>query len=456
MKSLSLSEVSKYSKGKVDENVKKIIIDSVSTDSRKLKKGSLFVALEGDNFDGHDYVNEALASGASAAMVNKETKVGLESNLPLIKVEDTLVGLQDLARSYRSSLEVTGIGVTGSNGKTSTKDILRSILNQSYSVTATEGNYNNHIGVPLTLLNIEENNEFGVWEMGMSGSGEIAALADIAKPDIGIITNIGIAHIENLGSRDNIAKEKAGLVLNLPEKGYVILNADDDYCGFIADQTSAESITVGIGCGDVRADVIKYDGFSTTYNLSVEGCNTEVYLPFPGKHMVINSLMAVAVGLREGMKMEDIKKGLNSANLSSGRLELREIEGVTFVDDTYNANPDSVIAAMECLSEMRCAGNKYVVLGFMAELGDDAERYHFDIGVKASRFGVGNILSVGDGADFIQKGAISEGVEKAIHFNDHQECALFLKEELSSGDVVLVKGSRSSAMERILTILDKS
>ncbi|MAN82464.1 MAG: UDP-N-acetylmuramoylalanyl-D-glutamyl-2, 6-diaminopimelate--D-alanyl-D-alanine ligase, partial [Verrucomicrobiales bacterium] len=165
---------------------------------------------------------------------------------------------------------------------------------------------------------------------------------------------------------------------------------------------------------------------------------------------------AVAVGLREGMKMEDIKKGLNSANLSSGRLELREIEGVTFVDDTYNANPDSVIAAMECLSEMRCVGNKYVVLGFMAELGDDAERYHFDIGVKASRFGVGNILSVGDGAEFIQKGAISEGVEKAIHFNDHQECALFLKEELSSGDVVLVKGSRSSAMERILTILDKS
>ena len=206
MKSLSLSEVSKYSKGKVDENAKKIIIDSVSTDSRKLKKGSLFVALKGDNFDGHDYVNEALASGASAAMVNKVTKVGLESNLPLIKVEDTLVGLQDLARSYRSSLEVTGIGVTGSNGKTSTKDILQSVLTQSYSVSATEGNYNNHIGVPLTLLNIEENNEFGVWEMGMSGSGEIAALADIAKPDIGIITNIGIAHIENLGSRDNIAK----------------------------------------------------------------------------------------------------------------------------------------------------------------------------------------------------------------------------------------------------------
>ena len=327
MKELSLGNVASYSNGLVGDDLSEIIISSVSTDSRNIRQGSLFVALEGDNFDGHDYVVDALAAGASAAMINDKTKRELPHGLPLIRVEDTLSGLQELARSYRSSLQVTGVGVTGSNGKTSTKDILKSVLSQSYSVSATEGNFNNHIGLPLTLLNLEEKNDYGVWEMGMSQSGEIAALADIAKPDVGVITNIGVAHIENLGSRDNIAKEKSDLALNVPENGYVVLHAGDDYCDFIADRIAAESITVGIGCGDIRGEIISNDGVSTTYNLVADGHHAEIYLPFPGEHMVVNSLLAVAVGLREGMSIDDISNGLSKANLSLGRLQRREIDG---------------------------------------------------------------------------------------------------------------------------------
>ena len=456
MKELSLGDIGSYSNGLVDDDLSEIIISSVSTDSRNIRQGSLFVALKGDNFDGHDYVVDALAAGASAAMINDKTKHELPHGLPLVRVEDTLSGLQELARSYRSSLQVTGVGVTGSNGKTSTKDILKSVLSQSYSVSATEGNFNNHIGLPLTLLNLEEKNDYGVWEMGMSQSGEIAALADIAKPDVGIITNIGVAHIENLGSRDNIAKEKSDLALNVPENGYVVLHAGDDYCDFIADRIAAESITVGIGCGDIRGEIISNDGVSTTYNLVADGHHAEIYLPFPGEHMVVNSLLAVAVGLREGVSIDDISNGLSKANLSLGRLQRREIDGVNFIDDTYNANPDSVIAAMECLAQMKCERKKYLVLGAMAELGEDAEKYHLDIGTRAKSIGIENIFSVGEAAQFIQRGAASVGLKNALHFDSHEECAQALKNELREGDVVLVKGSRSSSMEKILTLFEKS
>ena len=456
MKELTLEEIASLSNGAVNHGKYPCAIRSISTDTRKLEKGSLFVALEGERFDGHDYVIDALASGASAAMISKKAHFDADQDLPLIRVEDTLIGLQELARSYKGSLKVRGIGVTGSNGKTSTKDIIKSVLSQSYSVSATEGNYNNHIGLPLTLLETKETDAFGVWEMGMSNPGEIGLLADIAQPDVGIITNIGVAHIENMGSKDSIAQEKGDLVERISSNGYVVLNAEDEYSMSIAQRTSAETIMVGFDYGDVRADIISDDGFSTRFKLNGEGCNEEICLPFPGRHMVLNSLMAIAVGLKEGMSVDVIKRGLLNAELSSGRLQIKDFNKVTYIDDTYNANPDSVLAALECLKNVKSNGRKFAVLGEMAELGEDVERYHMSVGKEAADFGIEYIISVGENAKSLHRGALARGAKKAIHIDSHQNCAQFLESELRSGDVVLIKGSRSSAMEAILTILEKS
>ena len=456
MKELTLEEIAGFSNGVVNHDKYSCAIRSISTDTRKLEKGSLFVALEGERFDGHDYVIDALASGASAAMVSKKAHFDDDQDLPLIRVEDTLIGLQKLARSYRGSLKVRGIGVTGSNGKTSTKDIIKSVLSQSYSVSATEGNYNNHIGLPLTLLETKETDAFGVWEMGMSNPGEIGLLAGIAQPDIGIITNIGVAHIENMGSQDSIAQEKGDLVERVSSNGYVVLNAEDEYSMSIAQRTSAETIMVGFDYGDVRADIISDDGFSTRFKLTGEGCNEEISLPFPGRHMILNSLMAIAVGLREGMSVDVIKRGLLKTELSSGRLQIKDINKVTYIDDTYNANPDSVIAALECLKNVKSKGRKFAVLGEMAELGEDVERYHMGVGKEAADIGIEYIISVGESAKPLNRGAVAGGAKKAIHIDSHQNCAQFLESELQAGDVVLIKGSRSSAMETILTIIENS
>ena len=456
MRELSLSDVATYSKGVVDSSFEQLLVHSVSTDSRSIKEGDLFIALKGDSFNGHDFVQEAFTDGAVAVMVEEGVDLNVNSNTPVIVVRDTLSGLQEFAKNYRKSLNLTGVGITGSNGKTSTKDFIYSVLSERFSVSATAGNYNNHIGLPLTVLEAEDQHDFGVWEMGMSNPGEIALLADIAKPNIGVITNVGVAHIETMGSRESIAIEKGSLAESVTGEGFVVLNAEDSYSKSIAERTQVRTVSVGFGDADIRADEIAIESTSVSFVIDAKGERKEVFLPVPGRHMVLNALMAVAIGVNEGLPLDVIAQGLSEAKLSGGRLQKREFGGVVIIDDTYNANPDSTLAAIQCLAEMNCNGRRFAVIGGMAELGEMSESEHRKIGAEAVDLGIDFVLSVGEMAVQVDEGAREGNKSYSQFFGKHKECAEFINNEACSGDLILIKGSRSSAMENVISNLDIS
>ena len=456
MRRLSLADVANYSKGVVDSSFEKLAVRSVSTDSRNIMEGDLFIALKGDSFNGHDFIQEAFSDGAVAVMAEEGVDLKLTSSFPVILVNDTLNGLQELAKNYRESLTLTGVGITGSNGKTSTKDFIDSVLSERYSVSATAGNYNNHIGLPLTILEADDRHDFGVWEMGMSNPGEIALLANIAKPNIGVITNVGVAHIENMGSRESIALEKGSLAESVTGDGFVVLNAEDCYSESIAKRTQVRTVTVGFEDADIRAENIAIKSTSVSFVIDANGQREEAFLTVPGKHMVLNALMAVAIGLNEGMNLDVIAQGLNQAKLSGGRLQKREFGGVIIIDDTYNANPESTLAALHCLAGMNCNGRRFAVIGGMAELGEISELEHRKIGVEAVNLGIDFVLSVGEVASPIHESVRKVNEVNSRSFSNHEECAEFLNDEARSGDLVLIKGSRSSAMENVINNLEIS
>ena len=456
MRDLSLSDVATYSKGVVDSSFEQLLVHSVSTDSRRVKEGDLFIALKGDSFNGHDFVQEAFTDGAVAVMVEEGVDLNVNSRTPVIVVRDTLSGLQEFAKNYRKSLNLTGVGITGSNGKTSTKDFIYSVLSERFYVSATAGNYNNHIGLPLTVLEADDQHDFGVWEMGMSNPGEIALLADIARPDIGVITNVGVAHIETMGSRESIAIEKGSLAESVTGEGFVVLNAEDSYSKSIAERTQVRTVSVGFGDADIRAYDIAIESTSVSFVIDVNGQREEAFLPVPGRHMVLNALMAVAIGVNEGLPLDVITQGLSEAKLSGGRLQKREFRGVVIIDDTYNANPDSTLAAIQCLAEMNCNGRRFAVIGGMAELGEISESEHRKIGAEAVDLGIDFVLSVGEMAVQVNEGARKGNKGHSQFFDKHKECAEFINNEACSGDLILIKGSRSSAMENVISNLDIS
>ncbi len=450
MKHLTLSSVAEFSGGSILAGDIDHKVRSISTDTRKLRDGALYVALKGETFDGHDFLEQAIDAGAAAVMVNEGQCSGDSSPFAVVGVEDTYVGLQLLAHNYRLKLGLTVIGITGSNGKTSTKDLIASVLAEDFSVCATVGNFNNHIGLPLTILSADDSHEFGVWEMGMSMPGEISQLARIAVPDIGVVTNIGMAHIESMKTREAIALEKGMLAEAIDEGGVVVLNAEDAYTESIKERCRARVVTVGFGAGDFRAVEVKQSERGMEFSIVANGERHRVYVPASGRHMVTNALMAAAVGAHLGLSMEAIARGLSQANLTAGRMQHKTIAGVDYIDDSYNANPDSTIAAINTLAGKKCAGRRILVMGGMAELGDISIAEHRQIGRAAVDAGIDCILSVGELAEPIYNGAQSEMPGSAQHFENHQKCIDFLQQEVSTGDLVLIKGSRSSAMERIM------
>ena len=450
MKHLTLSSVAEFSGGAILTGDSEHKVHSVSTDTRKLRDGALYVALKGETFDGHNFLEQAIDAGAAAVMVNEGQCSGNSSPFAVVGVEDTYAGLQLLAHNYRLKLGLTVIGITGSNGKTSTKDLIASVLAEDFSVCATVGNFNNHIGLPLSILSADDSHEFGVWEMGMSMPGEISQLARIAVPDIGVVTNIGMAHIESMKTREAIAHEKGMLAEAIDDGGVVILNAEDAYTESIKERCRARVVPVGFGAGDFRAVEVKQSERGMEFTIVANGERHRVYVTASGRHMVTNALMAAAVGSHLGLSLEAIARGLSQANLTAGRMQHKTIAGVDYIDDSYNANPDSTIAAINTLAGKQCAGRRILVMGGMAELGDISIAEHRQIGRAAAEAGIDCILSVGELAEPIYAGAQSEMPGSAQHFDNHQGCIDFLQQEVSTGDLVLVKGSRSSAMERIM------
>ena len=422
---------------------------NVCTDSRALKAGDLFVALVGENFDGHSFVPEAARRGAVGVIV-AEAPAELPRGFAVLRVPDTLRALQELSANYRRSLSLQVVGITGSNGKTSTKDLTASVLAEHFQITKTEGNLNNHIGLPLTMLRARRTDQIGVFEMGMNHPGEIAPLAAMTAPDVAIITNIGMAHIEFMGSREAIALEKGMLAEALQPSGALILSAHDEFSASIAARTKADAIFVGIGTGDVCASDLRPHFSGTRFCLHADGHTVEAELPVPGDHMVQNALLAVAAGRVFGLSLEECAEGLAKLKLTKGRLEHKVIRGIQILDDTYNANPDSVTAALHTLACMPAAGRRIAVLGRMGELGESAEQGHRMVGEAAVREHIDCVVGVGDETQWITETAWRGGVEKVMKVETTDEATKMLRQYARPGDLVLIKGSRSARMERIV------
>jgi len=440
MKPYPLQQLAHAMNGSLRQGGEDFIISAgVSTDTRSIATGALFFALKGENFDAHHFLVQAVEAGAGALVVQNDSD--LPEGVPLVLVNDTLEALQALAKWYRSKLGIPVVAITGSNGKTSTKDLTRSVLSQKFRVNATLGNLNNHIGLPLTVLSTEADDEVGVFEMGINHSGELAPLCEIGQPDVSIITNIGTAHIEHLGSREAIALEKGTVARALSEKGTLLVPGDCDYVEQFRASTPASVITVGDGV--IRAENIMPGESGSSFDLVIDGLGmVRTSIAVSGRHMISNALLAAGAGFVLGLTLDEISAGLGNAELTSGRLRRYCSNEVTVIDDTYNANPESVIAALETLAGLPGDGRRIAALGMMAELGDHAAAAYPKIGRSAADLKL-TLVTVGEDA---------KAYGANHHFNTREEAATWLSEETSSGDIVLFKGSRMAAMERVMKL----
>jgi UDP-N-acetylmuramoyl-tripeptide--D-alanyl-D-alanine ligase len=455
MDTLPIDQVAQFAGAVRQNGSEKIRVSSLSTDSRTTRPGDLFVALHGDNFDGHQFVDQALQRGAIGAIVETKFSGKVAPEFCLLRVTDTLAAYQQLAARYRQSLGLKVVAITGSNGKTSTKDFTASVLARRFRVTKTEGNFNNHVGLPRTILEAGARDEIGVWEIGMNHPGEIAPLAAIARPDVAIITNIGVAHIEFMGSREAIAQEKGDLAASLGPEGILILHSADEFAQTIAGRTQGRVIFAGIDGGEVQARDIAQTPGGAEFELLEGAHRCHGVLPVPGLHMVQNALLAVAAGRAFGLSLEECAAGLAAAPLTRARLQIKTIRGVQFIDDSYNANPDSAKAALRTLVELETGGRRIAVLGQMLELGAESRRGHREVGETAASLGIDHLIALGKDSAEIAAGAKAAGLTNSSMVETAGLAAARLAEIAQPGDLVLVKGSRSARTERVLEEFDK-
>jgi UDP-N-acetylmuramoyl-tripeptide--D-alanyl-D-alanine ligase len=429
----------------------------VSIDSRTLKPGELFFCIQGDRFDGHEFLNDAADKKAAGVVVSDRTKLPdslQESGAFAVAVPDTTHALQELAGYHRDQFSVQVIGVTGTNGKSTTKEMIASVIKMRYSTLKTEGNLNNHIGLPLTLLGLKPSHEAAVVEMGMSAAGEIERLAEIAKPGIGVITNISQAHMIQLKTLKDIQAAKGELFQSLSEEGTAIVNADDPLVYELAEKLRAGVITFGINNqADVRAtDIRPSEGSGYDFTLNVLDKAISVHLPFLGRFNIYNALAAAAVGHALDISPGLIKTGLGVKHKLSQRGETVHYGDIEVLNDTYNANPQSMREAMQILKEYTTDGRKFLVIGDMLELGDEEQSSHQQLGNEAARHGFDFLVTVGELAGLAGNAAVESGMTKnQVHcFDNHRTAAEFLRTTTKPGDCLLFKGSRGSHMETVL------
>lgn len=450
----NVEEIIKATEGKLSDSAENAVITGVCTDSRKIRPGDLFIPLIGENFDGHDYIKSAFENGAAASLTQKE-----DVHFPgktVIVVNDTLIALQNLAAHYRSGFSIPFIGITGSVGKTSTKEMVACALTERYNVLKNEGNLNNEIGVPLTIFRLEPEHEAAVVEMGMSGFGEIRALTNIVRPRVGIITNIGISHIEKLGSRQNILKAKLELLEDLQTDGLLILNGDDVMLSGAKELLNCRTVSYGLEEGvDYQAYNIRSRGeYGVDFNVMVAGAEYSIQLLTPGVHNVYNALAAIAAGHELGVPMHDLQAGISHFSAGKMRLSIIKANGLTVINDAYNASPQSMKAALDVLSELG-SSRRVAVLGDMLELGDWSERAHIETGIQAARKELDYIITVGKEAARIINGAVNSGFDpnRTAQFSCNCDAIGYLKDLMRQGDAILVKGSRGMKMEEIVQAL---
>jgi UDP-N-acetylmuramoyl-tripeptide--D-alanyl-D-alanine ligase len=435
------------------------LFTGVSIDSRSIYAGDVFVAIIGEIHDGHAFLENIVDQGVRGLVVSRRKTGQLplskwgKSRVVCIAVENTTRALGDMAAFNRQRSQIRVVGITGSNGKTTTRRMATAVMERHYDVLTAAGNFNNEIGLPLTLLGLSAAHQWALLELGTNQPGEIARLADICSPDIGVLTNIGPAHLEGLGSIDGVMKEKGDLIKKLGSNGTAILNADDPRVSQLASTTEAELIFYGLTQkAAIKAEDIKDTGFSISFNLILAGQSIAITLNCPGRFMVSNALAAAAVGHQIGLSIETIKAGLEGFEPVSGRMNVKRLAGdIHLIDDTYNANPDSMKAAFSTLSKMSAGARRAAVLGDMLELGDRSQSLHREVGAGVASAGVSRLYVCGEFAAEVIAGARREGMRPADTCEGtHAEIVEDLKVWLHAGDWLLVKGSRGAAMEKVV------
>jgi UDP-N-acetylmuramoyl-tripeptide--D-alanyl-D-alanine ligase len=434
--------------------------NGIAIDSRTLKKEQLFVCISGDRFDSHDFIPEVMQKEVAGIIVNSKDKIPNEKSTPfIIQVNDTLKALQDLAEFHRSQFDVSILAITGTNGKSTTKEMTASVAASQFNVLKTEGNKNNHIGLPLTLFNLNAEHEVSVLEMGMSGKGEIKRLAEIAKPNVGIITNISEGHLENLPTIKDVQEAKGELFESLNQNGTAIVNADDPLVLELSRSLRSKIVTYGLkNSADIQADNVKQrgnEGFDFTLHFFNE--KTPVFLPFLGACNISNALAAIAAGHALGLSSQKILSGLQGCRLMPQRMQTEKKGDITIINDAYNANPRSMQEALMTLSSYKTNGKKVFVMGDMLELGRISESAHKNFGKQFSDSSVDLLVTVGTLSQLASHTALDSGVDKnrVRSFENKEDSILFLNESLQVGDCILVKGSRGMRMEQVIEGISK-
>ncbi len=461
---LKLKQIIKVVSGNLQNNdneLEDIDINVISTDTREDIRGGLYIALEGENFDGHDFINLAIKKGVAAVISHKKIDCGGFKNLILVR--DTKQALMDIAGYYRLLFDVKFVGVTGSVGKTTTKDMIASVLEQRYHVLKTQENLNNEIGVSKTILSLKPDHEVVVIEMGMSGLGEIAKLSNVVKPDIGVITNIGISHMELLGSRENIFKAKLEITEGMKCGSTLLLNGDDDLLARYDNKTyDIKFVCIAENNTDKKANIFARNISCNFDDVEFDICDQEkesieirAKLPCIGTHNIYSALIAYVVGRELKVEIDDIIRGINLYKPSGMRQRIVKFNGASVVEDCYNASPDSMKAAIKALSNTKTSGRTILVISDMLELGEQSKQYHYEIGRLVSESGVDRLYCIGNLAKQYCEGALAGGMklEQVCFFESKQKLAEDLNKFIKDDDVVWVKASRGMKLEEMLNFM---
>jgi len=442
--------------GELKRGSGELSIQGICTDSRRVRTGDLFFAIKGERFDGHDFLNEVTARGAAAVVVERDKIPAPLPECEVLVVDDTRLALGRLATAYRREFNLPVIAVGGSNGKTTVKELIASVLRQKLAALWSEASFNNDIGVPLTLLRLEKSHQAAVLEAGTNHPGELAPLVTMIQPKYGVITSIGREHLEFFGDVAGVAREEGWLAELLPADGRFFVNGDNEWVEPLARRTRATVVRVGVGeKNDWRARGIRLDKNGATFRVdAAKGeFGGEYRVNLLGRHQVVNALLAVAVGEELGLNRSAVRDGLAECQPAKMRMQFWEAGGVRVLDDAYNANADSTVAALETLCELPLQGRRVAVLGDMAELGAQSEAAHAEVGRRAAELGIGQLFAVGKMAPVMAAAARGAGLSRVIEFTDVEAARNAVKNFLKAGDVVLLKASRASRLERIAETL---
>ena len=463
MKDLYLDKIIQVTKGAMIGEEQNLICNEFSIDTRSLKDGDVYIGIKGENFDGNSLYKKAFEKGAKLCILNEEMKEKIEKedqekDKTILFVEDTIQALGKIAEYKRSLYSIPVVAITGSVGKTSTKDMIGSVIAQKYKVHKTQGNYNNAIGLPLTILGLKDE-EVLVVEMGMNHFGEIDYLTNIAKPTIAVITNIGTSHIGNLGSRENILKAKLEILNGLQAQGTIIINRDNDLLQkWEKEDEKYHKLTYGIEeKSDVMAEDIKIQETESKFKIKEANKTYEIEVPISGKHFIYNSLSAIAVGKILEIPMEQIIKGIKNFKLTNKRMDIQTIEEeITVINDSYNASYDSMKASLEYMHKL-AGKRKIAILGDMLELGKFAKQLHQKVGEEVVKNEVDLLITVGPLAHYIAEEAIEKGMknQQVIEFLTNKEVVSYLKQNMKKGDIILLKASNALNFTQILEELKK-